>query len=56
MTTLAADVARLRQVLGLQNGPTVVAGHPYGGQIIRALGRGCAERRLSGLRRTRMTW
>ena len=32
------DVARLRQVLAAQNGPTVVAGHSYGGQIMTALG------------------
>jgi pimeloyl-ACP methyl ester carboxylesterase len=38
MTRLADDVARLRQVLGRQNGPTLVAGHSYGGQIITALG------------------
>ena len=38
MTALAADVARLRQVLELQDGPTVVVGHSYGGQIITALG------------------
>jgi pimeloyl-ACP methyl ester carboxylesterase len=38
MTALADDVARLRQVLELQNGPTIVAGHSYGGQIITALG------------------
>ena len=38
MTRLADDVARLRQVLARQNGPTVVAGHSYGGQIISALG------------------
>jgi len=38
MTTLAADVARLRQVLARQVGPTIVAGHSYGGQIITALG------------------
>jgi pimeloyl-ACP methyl ester carboxylesterase len=37
-TSLAADVARLRQVLRHQDGPTVVAGHSYGGQIITALG------------------
>ena len=37
-TSLAADVARLRQVLARQNGPTIVAGHSYGGQIITALG------------------
>ena len=38
LTALADDVARLRHVLGLQDGPTVVAGHSYGGQIITALG------------------
>jgi pimeloyl-ACP methyl ester carboxylesterase len=38
MTSLADNVARLRQVLALQNGPTIVAGHSYGGQIITALG------------------
>jgi pimeloyl-ACP methyl ester carboxylesterase len=38
MTALADDVARLREVLALQSGPTVVAGHSYGGQIMTALG------------------
>jgi pimeloyl-ACP methyl ester carboxylesterase len=38
MTSLVDNVARLRQVLTLQNGPTIVAGHSYGGQIITALG------------------
>jgi pimeloyl-ACP methyl ester carboxylesterase len=38
LTSLADDVARLRQVLDLQDGPTVVAGHSYGGQIMTALG------------------
>ena len=38
LTALADDVARLRQVLARQNGPTVVAGHSYGGQIMTALG------------------
>jgi pimeloyl-ACP methyl ester carboxylesterase len=37
-TSLAADVARLREVLELQDGPTIVAGHSYGGQIMTALG------------------
>jgi len=37
-TSLAADVARLRQVLRRVGGPTVVAGHSYGGQIMTALG------------------
>jgi pimeloyl-ACP methyl ester carboxylesterase len=35
---LADDVARLRQVLNRQAGPTVVVGHSYGGQIMTALG------------------
>ena len=38
MTALADDVARLRQVLDLQDGPAIVAGHSYGGQIMTALG------------------
>jgi pimeloyl-ACP methyl ester carboxylesterase len=37
-TSLADDVARLRQVLKRQDGPTVVVGHSYGGQIVTALG------------------
>jgi pimeloyl-ACP methyl ester carboxylesterase len=37
-TSLAADVARLRHVLSRQDGPTVLAGHSYGGQIMTALG------------------
>ena len=37
-SALAADVARLRQVLARQDGPTLVAGHSYGGQIVTALG------------------
>ena len=38
LTRLADDVARVRRVLARQNGPTLVAGHSYGGQIITALG------------------
>jgi pimeloyl-ACP methyl ester carboxylesterase len=38
LTSLADDVARLRQVLDFQNGPTIAVGHSYGGQIITALG------------------
>ena len=38
MSSLAADVGRLRQVLNFQDGPVIVAGHSYGGQIITALG------------------
>lgn len=37
-TSLADDVARLRQILKRQNGPAVLVGHSYGGQIITALG------------------
>jgi len=37
-SSLAADVARLRQVLDRQQGPVVLAGHSYGGQIMTALG------------------
>jgi pimeloyl-ACP methyl ester carboxylesterase len=37
-TSTSTDVARLRQVLARQTGPTVVAGHSYGGQIMTALG------------------
>jgi pimeloyl-ACP methyl ester carboxylesterase len=32
------DVARLRQVLVRQTGPTLLVGHSYGGQIMTALG------------------
>src|SRR5580704_10676963 len=39
MTSLANDVARLRQVLEFQDGPTIVVGHSYGGQVMTALGR-----------------
>jgi pimeloyl-ACP methyl ester carboxylesterase len=37
-TSLANDVARLRQVLKRLGGPTILAGHSYGGQIMTALG------------------
>ena len=37
-TSLSDDVARLRQVLRRQAGPTVLVGHSYGGQIMTALG------------------
>lgn len=36
--SLAGDVERLREVLNRQSGPTVVAAHSYGGQIMTALG------------------
>src|SRR5580658_10941808 len=35
--SLEADVGRLRQVLNRQDGPTVVVGHSYGGQIMTSL-------------------
>ncbi|HZA22074.1 MAG TPA: alpha/beta hydrolase [Dehalococcoidia bacterium] len=38
LTSTADDVARLRQVLAVQEGPTIVAGHSYGGQIMTTLG------------------
>ena len=38
MSSLSEDVARLRQVLEFQDGPTIVAGHSYGGQIMTAVG------------------
>jgi pimeloyl-ACP methyl ester carboxylesterase len=37
-TSLADDVAKVRRVLGRQDGPTVLAGHSYGGQVITSLG------------------
>jgi pimeloyl-ACP methyl ester carboxylesterase len=46
-TSLAADVARLRQVLGRQDGPMILVGHSYGGQIITALG--ADEPKVAGL-------
>jgi pimeloyl-ACP methyl ester carboxylesterase len=38
LTALADDVARLRQVVEFQDGPVIVAGHSYGGQVMTALG------------------
>jgi len=38
LTSLADNVARLRQVLAVQEGPTLVAAHSFGGQIITSLG------------------
>jgi pimeloyl-ACP methyl ester carboxylesterase len=38
LTSLADNLARLRQVLAVQSGPTIVVGHSYGGQIMTALG------------------
>jgi len=42
LTSLANDVARLREVLALQNGPTIVAGHSYGGQTLMNASRSIA--------------
>src|SRR2546422_5902964 len=39
LTKLSDDVARLREVLARQDGPTIVVGHSYGGQIMTALGK-----------------
>src|SRR6266536_6408425 len=38
LSSLDDDVPRVRQVLEFQDGPTIVVGHSYGGQIITALG------------------
>jgi pimeloyl-ACP methyl ester carboxylesterase len=37
-TSLADDVAKVRRVLTRQSGPTVLAAHSYGGQVITSLG------------------
>jgi pimeloyl-ACP methyl ester carboxylesterase len=42
-TSLADDIARLRQVLARQSGPTILAGHSYGGQVMTALGADAPE-------------
>lgn len=47
LTSLADDVARLREVLALQDGPTLLVGHSYGGMIITALG--CDVPNIAGL-------
>jgi pimeloyl-ACP methyl ester carboxylesterase len=38
LTSLADDVARLRQALAWLDGPTIIGGHSYGGQVMTALG------------------
>jgi pimeloyl-ACP methyl ester carboxylesterase len=38
LSSLADDVARLREVLDFQDGPTIIVGHSYGGQIMTTLG------------------
>ena len=37
-TSLGDDVARVRHVLTRQSGPTVLAAHSYGGQVVTSLG------------------
>src|SRR6188508_456158 len=37
-TSLADDVAKVRHVLSRQDGPTVLAAHSYGGQVVTSLG------------------
>jgi len=39
LAKLSDDVARLREVLARQDGPIIVVGHSYGGQIMTALGK-----------------
>jgi pimeloyl-ACP methyl ester carboxylesterase len=38
LTSMADNLARLRQVLDVQEGPTLLAAHSFGGQIITFLG------------------
>ncbi|MBX3084260.1 MAG: alpha/beta hydrolase [Anaerolineae bacterium] len=38
LTTMKDNLARLRQVLSDQTGPTILVGHSFGGQIITSLG------------------
>ena len=37
-TSLADDAAKVRRVLSRQDGPTLLVGHSYGGQVITSLG------------------
>ncbi len=39
MTSLAADVARVRLVLALQSGPTILVAHSFAGAVITQLGK-----------------
>jgi pimeloyl-ACP methyl ester carboxylesterase len=50
LCSLVDDVARLREVLRFRDGPTLLAGHSYGGQIITVLGSATAT--VVGLRPT----
>jgi pimeloyl-ACP methyl ester carboxylesterase len=38
LTSVADDVARLRQALAWQDGPAIVVAHSYGGQVMTSLG------------------
>jgi pimeloyl-ACP methyl ester carboxylesterase len=38
MDSLQDDVAKVRRVLSVQDGPTIIAGHSFGGAIITGLG------------------
>ena len=38
MASLADDISRVRRVLSMQDGPTIVAGHSFGGTVITGLG------------------
>jgi len=38
LTSLADDVAATRRVLAMQNGPTILVGHSYGGVVITVAG------------------
>ena len=38
MASLPDDIARVRHVLSMQDGPTIVAGHSFGGAVITGLG------------------
>jgi pimeloyl-ACP methyl ester carboxylesterase len=39
MNSLSDDVARVRSVLAMQNGPTILAGHSFGGAVMTGLGK-----------------
>ncbi len=39
LTSLSGDVARVRQALSAQSGPTILVAHSFGGAVITALGK-----------------
>ena len=43
LTSHEDNVARLREVLDMQTGPTLIVGHSYGGQIMTAIGTNARE-------------